>query len=53
MPLLSRFAEPQGASKYDLTVMLEEKRAERDLLQDKLNEMDAVIEEWQDELAHM
>ncbi|MCO7177046.1 hypothetical protein ACFP7A_01370 [Sporolactobacillus kofuensis] len=50
--LLSRFRDPEPKSKSCLVEEFENKRAERDLLQDKLNEMDAVLEEMQDEINH-
>lgn len=53
MPLLSRFKEPETPSKSDLLSRILDKRSERNLMQEKLNEMDAVIEDLEDELNHM
>jgi CHASE3 domain sensor protein len=53
MPLLSRFKEPTGMSKWQVNEIIEGLKEERERVQEKLNQIDAVLEDMQDELNHM
>jgi hypothetical protein len=53
MPLLSRFKEPTGMSKWQVNEIIEGLKEERERVQEKLNQIDAVLEDMQDEQNHM
>ncbi|WP_156031392.1 hypothetical protein [Sporolactobacillus terrae] len=50
MPLLSRFKEPEGMSKRQIVEVIDGMMARREQMQNDLDEIDAIIEDLEDEL---